>query len=131
MANDSTYLTTAPSLCDDASATSGGNNIVNSICYQSLTSHQIIYNNTSITEVDKRQHFYIAPSPGTITIVGSPLFEDIVYLSNLRSNYTLTKTATTTDPCTRASCYVTSGTNEKLSLQNINYLIFPDAQIGI
>jgi prepilin-type N-terminal cleavage/methylation domain-containing protein len=131
VANDSTYLTSAPSPCDDASALNGSTNILNSICYQTLTSHQIIYNSTSTTEIDKRQHFYVAPNAGTISITGSPLFEDIVYLPNLKSAYTIQKSSTSTAACTRASCYLTSGANEKVSLQNVNYLIFPDAQIGI
>lgn len=131
VANGSTYLTTAPSACDDASASRGNTNILNSICYQTFTTHQIIYNGEPTTETDKRQHFYIEPSPGTIAIIGSPLFEDIVYLPNLRSTYTIKQSASSDAACTRASCYVTSGANEQLSLQNINYLIFPDAQIGI
>ena len=132
VANDSTYLTSAPSPCDDASALNGTTNILNSICYQTMTSHQIIYNNTSATEIDKRQHFYVAPNAGTISITGSPLFEDIVYLPNLKSAYTIIqKSASSAAACTRASCYITSGANEKISLQNVNYLIFPDAQIGI
>lgn len=130
VANGSTFLTTAPSPCDDASATSGSTNILNTICYQTLTSHQIIYDGAPETETDKRQHFYIAPNPGTIKIIGSPLFEDIVYLPNLKSAYTISS-PTSGGTCTRASCYVTSGASEKLTLQNINYLIFPDAQIGI
>jgi len=131
VANGSTYLTTAPSACDDGSATSGSTNILNNICYQTVTNHQIIYNNTNQSEIDKRQHFYIAPNPGTLTVVGSPLFEDIVYLPNLKDDYTIQSTASSSAQCTRASCYVTSGVNEKLNLQNINYLVFPDAQIGI
>ena len=140
VANDSTYLTTAPSPCDDASATSGSTNILSNICYQTLTTHQISYvvptGETVIeTETDKRQHFYIAPNAGTISIIGSPLFEDIVYLPNLKSAYSFKQSAASASgtACTRASCYVylTSGANEKISLQNINYLIFPDAQIGI
>lgn len=134
VANGSTYLTTAPSACDDATATSGSTNILNAICYQTLTTHQIIYEGAPATEIDKRQHFYVAPNSGTISIIGSPLFEDIVYLPNLKSTYSFKQSAGT-DPgtCTRASCYVylTSGANEKISLQNVNYLIFPDAQIGI
>jgi len=139
VANDSTYLTTAPSPCDDASATSGSTNILNNICYQTLTTHQIKYydeygNEVIETETDKRQHFYIAPDAGTISIIGSPLFEDIVYLPNLKSAYSFKQSAASASgACTRASCYVylTSGANEKISLHNINYLIFPDAQIGI
>jgi len=131
VANGSTYLTSAPSACDDASASSGGANIVNNICYQTMTTHQIIYNNANDTEIDKRQHFYVAPNPGTVSIIGSPLFEDIVYLPNLRSAYTIQNSSTSTAACTRASCYLTSGVNEKISLNNINYLVFPDAQIGI
>jgi len=131
VANGSTYLTTAPSACDDGSATSGSTNILNNICYQTVTNHQIIYNNTNQSEIDKRQHFYIAPNPGTLTVVGSPLFEDIVYLPNLKSAYTIQSTASSSAQCTRASCYVISGINEKVYMQNINYLVFPDAQIGI
>ena len=131
VANGSTYLTTAPSACDDASATRGTTNILSSICYQTLTSHQIIYEGAPATEVDKRQHFYIEPNPGTITITGSPLFEDIVYLPNLKSAYTIKNADGGNGVCTRVNCYVSSGPNEKVSLQNINYLIFPDAQIGI
>ena len=96
-----------------------------------MTTHQIIYNNTAETETDKRQHFYIDPNPGTVSIIGSPLFEDIVYLPNLKSAYTIQSSSSSTGACTRASCYVTSGANEKISLMNVNYLIFPDAQIGI
>ncbi len=131
VANGSTYLTTAPSACDDATATRAGSDILNAICYQTMTSHQIIYNNASETEVDKRQHFYIAPGPGTISIIGSPLFEDIVYLPNLKSAYTIQSSSSSAASCSRTSCYVTSGANEKISLMNVNYLIFPDAQIGI
>jgi hypothetical protein len=134
VANGSTYLTTAPSACDDATATSGSTNILNAICYQTLTTHQIIYEGAPATEIDKRQHFYVAPNSGTISIIGSPLFEDIVYLPNLKSTYSFKQSAgTEPGTCTRASCYVylTSGANEKISLQNVNYLIFPDAQIGI
>ena len=134
VANGSTYLTTAPSACDDATATSGSTNILNAICYQTLTTHQIIYEGAPATEIDKRQHFYVAPNSGTISIIGSPLFEDIVYLPNLKSTYSFKQSAGSgSGTCTRASCYVylTSGANEKISLQNVNYLIFPDAQIGI
>ena len=63
------------------------------------------------------------------------MFEDIVYLPNLKSAYSFKQSAASASgtACTRAGCYVylTSGANEKISLQNINYLIFPDAQIGI
>ena len=131
VANGSTFLTTAPSVCDDATATRAGSDILNTICYQTMTTHRIIYNNTAETEADKRQHFYIAPNPGTVSIIGSPLFEDIVYLPNLKSAYTIQSSSSSTGACTRASCYVTSGANEKISLMNVNYLIFPDAQIGI
>ncbi len=131
VANGSTYLTTAPSACDDASAARGTTNILSSICYQTLTSHQIIYEGAPATEIDKRQHFYIEPNPGTLTITGSPLFEDIVYLPNLKNTYTIKNADGGKGVCTRVNCYVSSGPNEKVSLQNINYLIFPDAQIGI
>lgn len=135
--NGSTFLTSTPSPCDDASATSGSINILNDICYQTLTTHRIFYydqsgNEVWETETDKRQHFYIKLKRGSISIIGSPLFEDIVYLPNLRSAYTIIQySSSSAAPCTRASCYLSSGADEKISLQNVNYLIFPDAQIGI
>lgn len=124
--NGGTLLTTSKITCTDTTTPTN--------CYKSTTSKQVVVNGSVVTDTDVRQHFNVARDAGAVSIVGSTLGEDIVYLPRLKSEYTFKDKSAGTGICDRKNCYLTStgsGTGEQVTIQYANVLVFPDAVLGI